>query len=416
MKGRDVDWEIAGLQESGIPISAGGPSSCWEEEEWQPILSCLRGMPDLVPPPDLRAAVLAAVATVEPPRPLDCGAALDYLHLYLDGELEAAQRDQVEAHRAACGACDRAFAEMERYQEVCQSVPAVPPPADLRNAIYAEIRRARSGFWERLRAGWAPAPLLRWAALPVAALLLGWMLLLRSPSGPGPQPVPLGRTAPIATVWVPSELESGREAGQAVAPIKFSEVRPAEPLRPAVSGPRRALAGKLPSAHASSRLGGQKPSLRPEGGLKAEEAQPAAVGKESMMAFEVPWPSPLAPAEQVAAAAAGSDSEGAEPLESMEPLTLNYRRMFGAITQTGRGNGVQPEDLGSSTGPSLAASPPAGERTPSSEPKLPRAEVQGSVQKPARLPEGGSTDSPGSTEASDPTSGISPLPDLGMGE
>lgn len=416
MKGRDVDQEIVGLKGSGIPISDGGPSSCWEEEEWQPILSYLRGMPDLVPPPDLRETILAAVATVEPPRPLDCREALDYLHLYLDGELEAAQREQVEAHRAACGACDRAFAEMERYQEVCQAIPAVPPPADLRNAIYAEIRPARPAFWERLRAGWAPAPLLRWAALPVAALLLGWVLLPRSSSVPGSQPAPSGKVAPVATAWAPSGLEPGREAAQAVAPIKLPEVRPAEPLRPPVPGPRRARAVRPPSAKALPKLGGPKPSLHPEGGGKGGEAQPAAAGKDSMMAFEVPWPSPLASAEQVAVAAAGPAPEGAEPLESMEPLTLNYRRMFGAITQTGRGNGVQPEDLGSSTGPSPAASPSNGEGPPSSEARSPEPEAQGSSQEPARLPEGGSTDSPGSIKAPEPTTGVSPLPDLGMGE
>jgi len=405
MKGRDVYQEITGLEASRIPPSDGSPSSYGEEEEWQPLLSCLRGMPELVPPPDLREAVRAAVATVEPPRPLDCGEARDYLHLYIDGELEAAQREQVEAHRAACGACDSAFAEMERYREFCQAVPAVAPPADLRNAIYAAIRQARPAFWERLRPGWAPAPLLRWATLPVAALLLGWVLLPRFPSGP--KTAPLKGPAPVATAWIPAELEPARAAAPAVPPSQLPEARPAAQLRPPLPGLRSAQRAKPPSAKASLRLAARRPSLRPEGRGKAEEPRPAVSGRNALMAFEVPWPSPLTPADQVAVVAGGPSSEGVEPAESDEPLTLNYRRMFGAITQTGRGNGIQPEDLGSSTGPSVALSASEGPKAP--EATAPGAEARESSREPNRLPEGGSTASPISTAAPEPMAGGPPM-------
>lgn len=425
MKCRDTHGEISSHEELRISRAEGMETevpahleACpsWEEEgpEWQPLLRCLRGIPNQLPPPGLREAIFAAIATVEQPRPLSCGEALGCLHFYLDGELEAAQREQVEAHRAVCGSCDRAFAAMASYQELVRSVPEVAPPPDLRNAIYAAIQQRRPLFWERLRHWVVPSPAFRWAALPVAALLLGWILLLRSQFGAGPELASSGELAAVPTVGGPAALEPVGMGGQVVALKTRPQVEPPRVLRSTGAEPWKAKAGRLPSPKASSAFSRKMPALRPGRMWRAEPSRPVGKGENPLMEFRVPWPSPLPSPEQVAVAAAGASSEGTESLEPSEPVTLNYRRMFGAITQMGRSNAVQPEDLGSSTGPSPATLPSTGGSPLASEAPGSGAKDKGPSPGPPRLPEGGSTAQVESVLES--TAEAPKLPDLGMGE
>jgi hypothetical protein len=63
------------------------------------------------------------------------------------------------------------------------------------------------------------------------------------------------------------------------------------------------------------------------------------------MKFSVPWPTPTPQP-------VGREFVmGPETPDDAEPLNLDYRRAFGAITSTGIEEAPQPTDLGSSTGP-----------------------------------------------------------------
>lgn len=94
------------------------------------------------------------------------------LEEYLDGELQGAPREAVEAHLASCGDCRRELAELRRLEEVLRAVPAgAAPDAD---RFVADVR-ARSG---RPRWGWI-------AAAAAAALTAGLAAVLATrPAAP----------------------------------------------------------------------------------------------------------------------------------------------------------------------------------------------------------------------------------------
>ena len=113
------------------------------------------------------------------------------------GSLEHAEREQVDAHVASCGAC---AARLRRFQGVVGALPLglepAPPPPDAWEAIRttARQRRARQKLPARPAAvaGWLR--LARWPALAAAlAMLLVWNVTLQrelTRRAPGPAPGP----------------------------------------------------------------------------------------------------------------------------------------------------------------------------------------------------------------------------------
>ncbi|HSE02506.1 MAG TPA: zf-HC2 domain-containing protein [Methylomirabilota bacterium] len=114
---------------------------------------------------------------------------------HLRGELEAAERDRVEAHLAVCAPCRAARERFARLMaELTRTAPA-PPPIHW-GAYRAELRERlerRGGHGEP---GWAwlarPAPALVAAALVAVLVVAG---LPGGPRGPGaPDPLALDST------------------------------------------------------------------------------------------------------------------------------------------------------------------------------------------------------------------------------
>ncbi len=93
------------------------------------------------------------------------------LEEYLDGELEDAAREAVEAHLNSCGTCRQEMAALRRLEEVLRAAPAGAPPEAGR--FLEEVRRrSRRPRW----GPWAAA-----AAIPLAAALV--VLVARRSSG-----------------------------------------------------------------------------------------------------------------------------------------------------------------------------------------------------------------------------------------
>jgi anti-sigma factor RsiW len=411
----DQELSVAEAVKQGIEAHLTSCSSCHAEwEEWQQVAKWIGEVPDVAPPFGLRDSILAAVATLEQPARLTCAHALDYLHPYIDGELEAARREQVDAHRAACGSCDAAFAEMESYHELFHSIREVAPPADLRRAIYAEVNRLQPSVWERLRT-WLTPPVpvrLRWAALPVAAVLLGLVLFPRLQPGPSPageaevsaNPMIVSAapmTGPLIPVSEPSSKALAEKLSAAVPGGPAAMKKPPLTARREVS-PRGTSPRPRPRRDQPLRMAVQNPSENPT-------APVATAG--TPMKFSVPWPTPAPQPDSVAVAMMGP-----EPAEVVEPLSLDYRRAFGAITSTGSEEAPQPTDLGSSTGPGPAPSSQEEGSKSAAAPTLPAGTGEaGLTEKSVSLPEGGSSAQSEVPTADDKAAEEGPkLPDLGM--
>lgn len=98
-----------------------------------------------------------------------------FLYPYLDGEFEAAERLEVEAHLAACGDCATRVHAERRFQEQLRArakgAAASAAPELLRGAIRQGLKR------EQRRAAWVRAGRLTAAAALLAAFPAGYVLL-----------------------------------------------------------------------------------------------------------------------------------------------------------------------------------------------------------------------------------------------
>jgi anti-sigma factor RsiW len=111
---------------------------------------------------------------------MDCVRASEFLHGYLDDELDAAHAGEMEAHLAACASCRH---EHEQYLSLRsllrERAPRFAASTRLRSKVQASLRAARRV--RRLR-DWAPMGWLQFAGSVAAAILLSsavayyWML------------------------------------------------------------------------------------------------------------------------------------------------------------------------------------------------------------------------------------------------
>lgn len=114
------------------------------------------------------------------------------LHAFLDGELEGAAEERVEAHLAVCASCQERLAAWQRLFGVVEQLPDVTPGRDLASRIVAEAGRQKAPGWLR--------PLLVGEAA-LASLLLIWLW-------PFVQPLLTMTTAAIQS-WVQRLPEPG---------------------------------------------------------------------------------------------------------------------------------------------------------------------------------------------------------------
>ncbi|HZI14850.1 MAG TPA: zf-HC2 domain-containing protein [Myxococcus sp.] len=116
---------------------------------------------------------------------MSCGFEED-LTAYVDGELPAPRRAQVEAHLGTCAGCRATEAllrtSVARVAEVPDFAPAPSPAA--RRAVLAKLDALPVPWPERLKALWRPAVLL--PSVGLAAALAVALLMVR----PGPEAPP----------------------------------------------------------------------------------------------------------------------------------------------------------------------------------------------------------------------------------
>jgi hypothetical protein len=95
----------------------------------------------------------------------------------LDGTLDAATRERVDAHRGACAGCRQLFTEMQTAMNWLEAMPEAEPPARLLHSILAETTgkpealapvAGGPGWWQRLRE-WA-RPMIAPAMQPRLAM------------------------------------------------------------------------------------------------------------------------------------------------------------------------------------------------------------------------------------------------------
>jgi putative zinc finger protein len=130
---------------------------------------------------------------------------LDRLSLYLDGELAAAARTEVEAHLRGCSACARHLEELAAVDTAARELP-VPAPAGYFDSLPARVRARLSVPRRRT------APVWVWAAAAGVALAALTPLLFRQTASP----VPAMRTEETARVAAPPPTIAAVEPVEAV--------------------------------------------------------------------------------------------------------------------------------------------------------------------------------------------------------
>lgn len=84
------------------------------------------------------------------PERLSCRRRVALLCDYLDGELPAAQRRVVAAHRKSCLPCARVLESLERTVSALRGLKrGVRPPAAARRTLLAALRRGRAAKAKR---------------------------------------------------------------------------------------------------------------------------------------------------------------------------------------------------------------------------------------------------------------------------
>ncbi len=105
--------------------------------------------------------------------PPECASVQAQLFDYLDGDLPAAESEQVRAHLDACAVCQRELALCrESEQALASALQAVPPAGDLRAQFYARLAASERTIplWKRWRRRQVAVPAL--ATVLLAAVLV----------------------------------------------------------------------------------------------------------------------------------------------------------------------------------------------------------------------------------------------------
>jgi anti-sigma factor RsiW len=145
----------------------------------------------------------------------------ELISLYIDGELEPAERARVEAHLASCEACRRT---RDAFAAVGARVRAAAAPADrlaARRALREILASGPEPFWRRRVA--VPAPAL---ATLVAALLVTVVLLVTGRRAPSAAPPPPAAAPATAEGLDPSRFDRGNRMEVYVARHGRGEVTP----------------------------------------------------------------------------------------------------------------------------------------------------------------------------------------------
>ena len=220
------------------------------------------------------------------------------LAAYLDGELSAQDRAQVEAHLGGCAACARRLGEMAAVDAGVRDLPVDAP----RGYFESFPARVRARVGPRLRRAWWGPPV--WYAAAAAAVMLAVLAPLTLRRGP-PTPAPAPETAPPPSQTsrmdsAPPSAPPARELQEQAAladrrsrlappapPRTFAKQEPAAVQAPPPNEPQAASnltleaapEAELPRAPAA---GAQAPlAERPPGGRYAA-SPPAAAERDAL--------------------------------------------------------------------------------------------------------------------------------------
>jgi hypothetical protein len=155
----------------------------------------------------------------------------DRLSDYLDDELSAVERTQIETHLAGCAACRTTLAELRAVAARAALLHDIPPSADLWSGVEDRIAPSRSVLPfatertlrpRRQFSFTLPQLVAAGLALMVSSGTLVWMLTLRESRMTPPVIATTDTTPPTATVPVDAATESADQVHP--ARVNFADV------------------------------------------------------------------------------------------------------------------------------------------------------------------------------------------------
>jgi len=107
---------------------------------------------------------------------MKCEAARPLLESYLDGELERAAVDGIEAHLPTCATCRTELAALERLRDVVRAAPRHRAPSELRQRLarVGELPRLDTPTRGTFRTGWWAMAAGLLVGLALGAGFMGW--------------------------------------------------------------------------------------------------------------------------------------------------------------------------------------------------------------------------------------------------
>src|SRR5260221_10050011 len=103
---------------------------------------------------------------------MSCDEADRFLDAYLDGELEAAKRAELEEHLAGCAVCQEKLRRLSQFRSfLTANAPHYPAPPGLKNKVIAKLEvQKKSNIIALTRQPWLYA-----AALAIIGLSVAWL-------------------------------------------------------------------------------------------------------------------------------------------------------------------------------------------------------------------------------------------------
>jgi anti-sigma factor RsiW len=107
---------------------------------------------------------------------MKCEAARPLLEAYLDGELDRAAVEGIEAHLSTCAACRAELSALERLRSAVRAVPRRRAPEELRQRLArtGELPRLDTATRGAFRAGWWAVAASLLLGLALGAGFMGW--------------------------------------------------------------------------------------------------------------------------------------------------------------------------------------------------------------------------------------------------
>ncbi len=186
------------------------------------------------------------------------------LSAYVDGELPASCRGELESHLAGCPACRQQLAVLRRLAAGVRELPSPTPPPDFLRAVRATLASPAP------RHHWWPAPL---GAVSVVAALVVATVLLRPPptSPPTRSPRELEQAHDRPAVAAPQPAVSKAEADRAAESAVVASTESLENAPERARAPARLAVGRDEAVGAAA-LPARKEAIR--------RKQPSVDGKD----------------------------------------------------------------------------------------------------------------------------------------